>query len=87
MALYQGRHVTVLGAAQQIAFPMRRNRSVLHFRGPFADREGIDDLTAGLPTDMSVSRATHALLGPQVVQQLFFQYAPRLNEQAPQKLV
>jgi hypothetical protein len=45
MAFHQGRHVTVLGAAEQIAFPMAGNRSVFHFRGPFADRDGIDDLT------------------------------------------
>src|SRR2546426_3939987 len=29
-----------------------------------------------------MSRAAHAALRPQVVQQLFFQYSPRLNEQA-----
>src|SRR6266403_393900 len=49
MAFYQCCHVTVLGAAQQIAFPMTRNRSVFHFRRPFADGDGIDDLTAGGP--------------------------------------
>jgi hypothetical protein len=46
MAFYQRRNVTVFGAAQQIAFPMTRNRSVFHFRRSFADRYGIDDLTA-----------------------------------------
>lgn len=39
------RNVAVLCTAQQIAFPMARNRSVFHFRGPFANRDGIDDLT------------------------------------------
>jgi hypothetical protein len=32
MTFYQGRHVTVLCTAQQIAFPMAGNRSVFHFR-------------------------------------------------------
>jgi hypothetical protein len=45
MAFYQSRNVTVLGTAQQIAFPMTRNRSVFYFRRPFADGDGIDDLT------------------------------------------
>ena len=45
MAFYQGGHIAVLGPAQQIAFPMAWNRSVLHFRGPFADRDGIDRRT------------------------------------------
>src|ERR1700732_597289 len=82
MAFYQCRNVAVLGAAQQIAFPMARNRSVFHFRRPFADRDGIDDLTPGLSADGCMSRAAHAPLRPQVVHQLFFQYSPRLDEEA-----
>jgi len=34
------------GYAYGGAFPMTRNRSVFHFRRPFADRDDIDDLTA-----------------------------------------
>src|SRR5580704_18572354 len=82
MAFYQCRNITVLGAAQQIAFPVTRNRSVFHFRRSFANRDGIDDLTARLSADGCVSRAAHASLRPQVVHQLFFQYATRLNEEA-----
>jgi hypothetical protein len=85
MAFHQRRDVTVLRAAQQIAFPMTRNRSVFRFRRSFADRDGIDDLTARLSADGCVSRAAHASLRPQVVHQLFFQYATRLNEQAGSK--
>src|SRR5580698_805810 len=82
MAFHQRRDVTVLRAAQQIAFPMTRNSSVFRFRRSFADRDGIDDLTARLSADGCVSRAAHASLRPQVVHQLFFQYATRLNEEA-----
>ena len=82
MTFYQGRNVTVLGAAQQITFPVARNRSVFHFRRPFADRDGIDDLTPGLSAGRCMSRAAHAPLRSQVVDHLFFQYSPRLDEQA-----
>jgi len=37
MTFYQGRHVAVLGPAQQIAFSMTRNHPVVHFCGPFSD--------------------------------------------------
>src|SRR5580704_2088677 len=82
MTFYQGCNVAVLCTAQQIAFPMPRNRSVFRFRRSFPDRDGIDDLPPGLSTDHGMSRAAHAPLRPQVVHQLFFQYSPRLNEQA-----
>ncbi len=82
MAFHQRYDVAVFGAAQQIAFPMTRNRSVFRFRRSFANRDGIDDLTARLAADGCVSRAAHAPFRPQVVHQLFFQYATRLNEEA-----
>ena len=82
MTFYQGRNVAVLGAAQQIAFPMTRNRPVFRFRRPFSNGDGLDDLTARVSEDRRVLRAAHAPLRPQVVHQLFFQYSPRLNEQA-----
>ena len=44
MAFFQSCNVAVLGAGQQIAFPMTRNRSVFRFRGSFPDRDGINDL-------------------------------------------
>src|SRR5438309_11175366 len=82
MSFYQCRDVAVLRAAQQIAFPMTRNRSVFNFRRSFADRDGIDDLTSRLSADGCLSRTAHAPLRPQVVHQLFFQYSTRLNEEA-----
>ena len=44
VAFHQRRNIAILGAAQKIAFPMTRNRSVFHFRRSFADRDGVDDL-------------------------------------------
>jgi hypothetical protein len=82
MAFYQSRDVAVLGAAQQIPFPMAGNGSVFRLRGSFPDRDSIDDLTPRLSAITGLSRAAHAPLRPQVLLQLFFQYSPRLNEQA-----
>jgi hypothetical protein len=45
----------------------------------FSDGDGIDDLTARLSADTSVLRAAYAALGPQVSNQLFFQYSSRLT--------
>jgi hypothetical protein len=63
MTLYQSRYVAVLCTAQQIAFPMARNRTVFHFRGPFADRDG---MTARVSKDVRMLRAAYAALGSQV---------------------
>src|SRR6204780_4327595 len=65
-----------------MTFPMTRKGSVFRFRRPLADRNRIDDLPAGLSLLAGMTRAAHAPLRPQIVHQLFFQYAPRLNEQA-----
>jgi hypothetical protein len=61
---------------------MTRDRAVLDFRRSFPNRDGFWDLTARVLEDPSVPGAAHAPLRPQVLHQLFFQYAPRLNEQA-----
>src|SRR6059058_1697789 len=81
MPLDQRCNVAVLSSGQQIAFPVARDRSVFRFRWPFADRDGIDDLPPCMSMLAEMARATHAPLRPQVVHQLFFQYATRLNEQ------
>src|SRR5260370_19532160 len=82
MTLHSSRDVTVLCAAEQITFPMPRNGSVFHFRGPFTDRDGIDHLPPGLSADRCMERAAHAPLAPQGLHQLLLQHPPRLQEQA-----
>src|SRR5580704_3725086 len=74
--------VAVLSSGQQISFPVTRNRSIFRFCGSFADRDGIDDLPAAMSMFAGMTRAAHAPLRAQMVQQLFFQRSPRLNEQA-----
>jgi hypothetical protein len=58
------------------------NGAVLHFRGPFADRDGLRNLTAPVFKDMRVLRPPYAALGSQVIQQLLLQRSTGLNEQA-----
>ncbi len=72
MTFCQGRHVAVLGAAQQITFPMTRNRPVVRFCRPFPDGDGIHDLTARVSEETRVLRAAHAPLRSHVLHQLFF---------------
>src|SRR5205823_6982879 len=81
MPLDQRCNVAVLSSGQQIAFPVARDRSVFRFRWPFADRDGIDDLPPCMSMLAEMARATHTPLRPQVVHQLFFQYATCLNKQ------
>ena len=55
MPFHQGCDMTVLAAAEQIALPMTGNGAVINLRRSFANRDGIDDLPAGLPVSPSVS--------------------------------
>jgi len=43
------------------------NGAILYFRGPFADRDGLRDLTAPVFKDMRVLRPAYAALGSQVL--------------------
>jgi hypothetical protein len=48
MTFHRDGDVTVLGAADEIAFQMTGNGAVLDFHGPFPDADGIDDLTTAV---------------------------------------
>jgi len=48
-----------------------------------ADRYGVLDLTEAVPFQAGVPRAPDRAFRSQVLKQLLFQHAPRLNEQAP----
>src|ERR1700730_1851289 len=61
---------------------MTGDGAVLDFSGPFPNGDGIDDLTTAVSTDTRMPRAADLPLGPQVLNQLFFQPSARLNEQA-----
>ncbi len=55
MSFHQGCDVTVPAAAKQVALPMAGNSAVFNLRRSFPNRDGIDDLPAGLPVSPSVS--------------------------------
>src|ERR1700730_12559319 len=61
---------------------MTGDGAVLDFSGPSPNGDGIDDLTTAVSTDTRMPRAADPPLGPQVLNQLFFQHSARLNEQA-----
>ncbi len=54
MSFHQGCDMTVPYAAEQISLPMPRNGAIFNLCGPFADGDGIDDLTSGLSASSSV---------------------------------
>ena len=57
MALDERDDVTVLRAAEQIAFPMTWNGSVFDVRWTLPNRDGIGDLSALLPLRIGLDRA------------------------------
>ncbi|MBB5061039.1 hypothetical protein HDF16_005775 [Granulicella aggregans] len=62
--------MSVLAACEQIALPMTGDGAVFNLRRPLADRNGIDDLTLGVPCCSSMYRATNESLGPKMLNQL-----------------
>ena len=72
--------MTVPAAAKQVALPMTGNSAVFNLRRSFPNRDGIDDLTSRLSVSPRVSSATYKPLGPEVLNQLFFQHSPGLDE-------
>ncbi len=55
MSFHQGCDMTVFAACEQIALPMTWNSAVFNLRRSFANRDGIDDLPAGLSRSPRVS--------------------------------
>src|SRR5687768_17128749 len=82
MPLYQGDDVRVLRAADQIAFPVTRHRSIGHLSGPLSDRHGAHDLSLTFTFGAGAAATTHGAPGAQMVQQLFLKLSARLDKQA-----
>jgi hypothetical protein len=80
MSFHQRGDVTAPGACEQITLPMTGNGAVFNLCRPFPDRDGIDDLTSGLAVSPRVQGAAYQPLGPQVLNQFFFQHSPCLDE-------
>src|ERR1019366_8933466 len=82
MTFYERRDGTVLGAADESAFPMTRNGAVLDLCGPFSNGNGVDDLTLVVSAITRVPRAADPPLESKMLNKLFLQHSARLNEQA-----
>jgi hypothetical protein len=73
--------VSVLAACKQIALPVTGDGAILDLRRPLADRDGIDDLTMGVPCSSSLYGATDESPGPRMLNQLLFQHSSSLDKQ------
>src|SRR2546425_10676629 len=81
MALDERSHVRVVGARQQVAFPMPGNGAVLDFGRTFSDRNRIDDLSRQPAWRGAAFRIAHAPPGPQMPDQLFLEHPAGLDKQ------
>jgi len=79
--LHERCKVRVARPRQQVALPVAGYCAVLRVGGTIADRHRADDLAARLALGRRARRAAHDAARAQVVKQLPFEHAPRLNEQ------
>src|SRR5476651_1144000 len=82
MTFHERRDVAVLCTANEIALPMAGDGAVLDFRGPFPDRDRINNLTTAVSAITGMPRAAYTPLGSQMRNQVLFQHSARLKEQA-----
>jgi hypothetical protein len=80
MTLHQRDHMAVARPSKQVTFPMPGNGTILHFRRSFANGNGIDDLSLGMPMNAGVLRTADAAPGAKVLNQLYFERSTRLYE-------
>ena len=81
LPLHQRRNLAVVGAEQQIAFPVTRHSAILDRCRAFADRHGAQDLAMVVGLLRVMPRPTHAARASQVLQKLLLQGAARLDEE------
>ena len=82
MALDKCCDIAVPRSADQVTFPVARDRTIFNRCRSFCDGYGILDLAAPVSFQAGVPGAANGAFRSQVLKQLFFQHAPRLNEQA-----
>ena len=75
--------VAVPRSADQVALPMAWDRTIFNRRWSFADGYSVLDLAEPVPFQAGVPGAADRAPRSQVLKKLLFQYAARLNEQAP----
>src|SRR5271165_4013466 len=82
MALDKCCDIAVPRSANQVALPVAWDRTIFNRSWSFSDGYGILDLAEPVPFQAGVPGAADRAFRSQVLKQLFFQHAARLNEQA-----
>lgn len=82
MALDKCCNIAVPRSADQITLPVAWDRTIFNRCRSFSDRCGILDLAKPVPFQAGLPGATDRAFPSQVLRQLFYQHAARLNEQA-----
>src|SRR3954469_25018963 len=82
MPFDQRRDVAVLCAAQQIAFPMARHRTIFNRWRSFTDRYEIRYLSSAIAMLARLLRPADRSSRAKMLEQLFLQHATRLDEEA-----
>jgi len=82
MALDKCCDIAVPRSANQVALPVAWDRTIFNRCRSFSDGYGILDLAEPVPFQAGVPGAADRAFRSQVLKQLFFQHAARLNEQA-----
>ena len=80
MALDKCRDIAVPRSANQVALPVAWDRPILNRCRSFPDGYGILDLAESVSFQAGVSGAADRAFRSEVLKQLFFQDAARLNE-------
>ncbi len=75
-------NVAVIGAGNEVAFPMTGYRAIFDGGWPVTNRDGIRDFPQSLSLQTRMLRSANGSFGSKTVLQLLFQDAFRLNIQA-----
>ena len=78
LSLDKCRNVAVPGAANEVTFPMTGYCSILHRCGPFANRNGVFDLSQSITFETGVPGTANRAFGPKMLQKFLLQHATRL---------
>ncbi len=76
------RDVGIATSGNEVTFPMTRDGSVFDLRRAIGNGDPIDNLPTPQSPDIAVSRLAKHALSPEMLLELFFQHAPRLDEKA-----
>lgn len=82
LAFDSRRNIAVVGSANEVSFPMPRDRAIFYGGGPFTNRDGIRDVPKSLSLQTGMPRPANGSFGSETGLQFLFQDASGLNIQA-----